>query len=69
MKLPIPGSRFSNSHFSDADVRQLGKIASGSLGPWLPPPPPGPIFRPVERVGQVGGATGSATGAATAPIE
>ncbi|HEY8208969.1 MAG TPA: hypothetical protein VIG99_15870 [Myxococcaceae bacterium] len=35
------GSQFSNSHFSDADVKELGKIANGGspFGPILHSPP------------------------------
>jgi hypothetical protein len=48
MDLP-PGSRFSNSHFSDADARQLSRDAAshfGQLPPWLPRPPL-PFPRPI----------------------
>lgn len=49
-----PGSRFSNSHFSDADARQLSRDASnhfGRLPPWIgrPPMPPLPFPRPLPQ--------------------
>lgn len=34
-------TKFTNSHFSDADVRYIQQLARPSRGPWpLPPPPP-----------------------------
>lgn len=51
LELP-PGARFSNSHFSDADAKQLTRDAAnhfGHLPPWIGRPPlPFPRPLPVE---------------------
>ena len=38
LNLP-PDAQFSNSHFSDADVRYIQRLARPAPDPWLPPLP------------------------------